>query len=319
MTKSFDYEALLDPEISGALKALGPGGPALSAATLADIRAARAAVPAPALSNQVLREDHRIPGRDVSLRVHRNRQADGLRPAIFWMHGGGLVLGTNDIDDPRFDTWCPALDCVGISVDYSLAPEAQYPVPLEDCYAGLSWVFENAAALGVDPTRIGIGGSSAGGGLAAALALMARDRGALHIAFQALIYPMLDDRGITPSSQWPDPVWPPSANAFGWRSYLGELEGDDVPAYAAAARATDLDGLPPAYICVGGLDVFVDEDVDYATRLRQAGVAVDLHVYAGAPHGYDSLMPGTRIARNSKRDLERWLAVQLHPEQDNPC
>ncbi|MFT4564223.1 MAG: acetyl esterase/lipase, partial [Gammaproteobacteria bacterium] len=128
---------------------------------------------------------------------------------------------------------------------------------------------------------------------------------------QALIYPMIDDRQITVSSQWNDPVWPPNANRFGWDSYLGDLTGDDVPYYAAAARAEDLRDLPTTFISVGALDGFSDEDIDYANRLRHAGVACELHVYPGAPHGFDSLTPNTTVARRADADIQRWLAVQL--------
>jgi acetyl esterase/lipase len=224
------------------------------------------------------------------------------------MHGGGLVVGSNRGDDLRFDRWCQKLNCVGVSVEYALAPESRYPAPLEDCYAGLYWLRRNAGELGVDPDRIGIGGASAGAGLAAGLALLARDRGEIPIAFQALIYPMIDDRQITISSGWADPVWPPQSNRYGWDSYLGDLAGEDVPIYAAAARARDLRDLPPTFISVGALDGFADEDIDYATRLRHAGVATELHVYPGAPHGFDSLTPGTAIARQASRDIEAWLA-----------
>ena len=221
------------------------------------------------------------------------------------------MVGTNRSDDPRFDRWCCKLRCVGASVDYALAPESTYPDPLEDCYEGLRWLHQNASYLGIDADCIGIGGSSAGGGLAAALFLLARDRGEFNIAFQALIYPMLDDRQSSASSQWDDPVWPPQANRFGWNSYLGELTGAQVPIYAAAARATDLNGLPPAFVSVGALDVFSDEGVDFANRLRHAGVPVDLRVYVGAPHGFDSLTPHTRIARQANCDLETWLRSRL--------
>ncbi len=311
------YASLLDAEIAEALSKLELTNSTLSAATLDGIRAARAAQPKPPVSDLVSRVDYEIPGRGhASVRVHREVGCEESRPAIYWMHGGGLVLGTNLIDDPRFDRWCGELGCVGASVDYALAPESTYPGPLEDCYAGLKWLHQHASKLGINPNRIGIGGSSAGAGLAAALALLARDRGELSIAFQALIYPMLDDRQTTVSSQWPDPVWPPKANQFGWASYLGDLNNEDVSVYAAAARATNLEGLPPAFISVGALDVFCDEDVDYATRLRHAGVPTELHVYAGAPHGFDSLTPNTRIARQANRDLEAWLSVQLHGNRD---
>jgi acetyl esterase/lipase len=228
------------------------------------------------------------------------------------MHGGGLVLGSNVGDDPRFDQWCPKFGCVGVSVEYRLCPEVRYPQPLEDCYAGLAWVHEQASELGIDRNRIGIGGASAGGGLAAGLALLARDRGELPVAFQLLIYPMLDDRQITTSSGWFDPIWSPAANNFGWTSYLGEAKGgSDVPIYAAPARATDLAGLPPTLISVGAIDGFADEDIDYALRLRHAGVPVELHVYPGAPHGFDGITPTATVATRANRDMEEWLAARL--------
>ena len=311
MAANVDVRALLDPEIAAALAAFPLGLGALSAATLPQIRqgfAQRAPVP---VSDQVQRTDHDLPARPgVSVRVHRPVNASGALPCIYWMHGGGLILGTNQNDDPRFDRWCQLLNCIGVSVEYRLAPEFAYPVPLEDCYAGLVWVRANAVSLGVDVNRIGVSGASAGAGLAAGLALLARDRAEVPLAFQALIYPMIDDRMITPSSAWSDPVWPPSANSFGWRSYLGDL-GDTVPYYAAAARATDLAALPRSFISVGALDGFSDEDIDYAVRLRHAGVATELHVYPGAPHGFDGLAPNTAIARRANRDIEEWLAVAL--------
>jgi acetyl esterase/lipase len=231
------------------------------------------------------------------------------------MHGGGLVLGTADADDLRFDVWCRRFGMVAASVEYRLAPETPYPGPLEDCYRGLAWLHQHAADLGIDPGRIGIGGASAGAGLAAALALLARDRSGPRVAWQLLIYPMLDDRQQTASSRWPVPVWPPESNRFGWDSYLGPLAGSPhVPPYAAAARATDLRDLPPTLVQVGALDGFLDEDVDYALRLLRAGVPTELHVYPGAPHGYDAFAPTTAIAKRSRADLGAWLTARLaHP------
>jgi acetyl esterase/lipase len=215
-------------------------------------------------------------------------------------------------DDLLFDRWCTAFDLVGVSVEYRLAPETPYPGPLEDCYAGLQWVEAHAADLGIDASRIGIGGASAGGGLAAGLCLLTRDRGGAAPAFQLLVYPMIDDRQITPSSAWLDPIWPPSANAFGWGAYLGEARGGpDVPIYAAAARAQELRGLPPTLISVGALDGFSDEDIDYAVRLRHAGVPVELHVYPGAPHGFNGLVPGAAISRRANADIAAWLGARL--------
>ena len=312
MTSKIDVMTLIDPEVAAALVALDLRLGELSDRDLHSIRARLAAVPLPALSDTVARRDYAVPERPpVSVRVHREKSATGRLPCIYWMHGGGLILGRNVGDDPRFDRWCPRLGCVGASVEYALAPESKYPGPLEDCYAGLKWLHAHADELGIDATRIGIGGASAGAGLAAGLALLARDRGEIAVAFQALIYPMIDDRQITVSSQWNDPVWPPHANRYGWDSYLGDLNGDDVPYYAAAARATDLRGLPPTYISVGALDVFADEDIDYANRLRHAGVPVEMHVYPGAPHGFDGLTPGTAIAKRANRDIGEWLSVQL--------
>ncbi|MET0144940.1 MAG: alpha/beta hydrolase [Ilumatobacteraceae bacterium] len=312
--------AALDPEIAEALARfpidVGALLGTLAADTLATVRATTVAPPVE-LGNHVERTVHQVPGpAGVVVRVHRPTAATGVLPCIFWMHGGGLVLGDAIGDDPRFDRWCPLLDCVGVSVQYRLAPETPYPGPLDDCLAGLVWVHDHATELGVDPSRIGIGGASAGGGLAAGLALLARDRGGPAIAFQLLVYPMIDDRQLTTSSRWADPLWPPSANTFGWSAYLGTARGGpDVPAYAAPARATDLAGLPPTLISVGANDCFADEDTDYAVRLRHAGVPVDLHVYAGAPHGFDSLLPGTAVAQRAARAMEEWLRSRLHPDR----
>ena len=312
MTATVDVRALLDPEVAAALAAFPLGLGALSNESLPMIRQAMQSRPAIPVSDMVARSDHDIAGRPgVSVRVHRPREVTGNLPCIYWMHGGGLILGTNKADDARFDRWCQLFKCVGVSVEYRLAPESKYPEPLEDCYAGLRWVRDNAASLGVDVNRIGVSGASAGGCLAAGLALLARDRGEIPLAFQALIYPMIDDRMITPSSGWDDPVWPPHANSFGWRSYLGDLQGDAVPYYAAAARATNLANLPPCFILVGALDGFSDEDIDYAVRMRHAGVPTELHVYPGVPHGFDGLAPGTAIAKRANRDIEEWLAVAL--------
>lgn len=312
MSQKLIPKNMIDPEVAEALAALDLRLGDLSDATLAGIRERMRSVPVPTLSDAVERLDYPVPERPpVSVRVHRPKRAKGQLPCIYWMHGGGLVLGRNLGDDPRFDRWCSQIDCVGVSVEYGLAPENKYPGPLEDCYAGLKWVHDHAEQLGVDPKRIGIGGASAGAGLAAGLALLARDRGELAVAFQLLIYPMIDDRQATISSHWNDPVWPPNANRYGWDSYLGGLSGDQVPAYAAPARATDLRGLPPTYLSVGALDGFSDEDIDYGNRLRHAGVSVQLHVYAGAPHGFDTLAPSTALAQRANRDVVEWLRLQF--------
>ncbi|HVX20997.1 MAG TPA: alpha/beta hydrolase [Acidimicrobiales bacterium] len=284
----------------------------IDAGNLAHYRATQVAPPIP-LSDAVDRRDVEVPGTPpVTVRVHRPVGADGPLPCVYSIHGGGYVLGSYDMDDARFDVWCPRYGCVGVSVEYRLAPETPYPGPLEDCYAGLKWVYDHHDDLGVDRDRIGVAGISAGGGLAAALALLARDRGEVPLRFQLLECPMLDDRQVTPSSQLDGlAIWSRESNTFGWRSYLGDRYGtDDVPAYAAAARATDLSGLPPAYVCVGNVDGFCDEDVAYATRLNQAGVPAELHVYAGAPHGV-MLFDGTDVARRYLRGVDDWIGRQL--------
>jgi acetyl esterase/lipase len=265
------------------------------------------------LSDRVERKDYVVPGDpDVVIRVHRPVGVDGTLPCFYAIHGGGYVLGSYAMDDARFDAWCPEFQCVGVSVEYRLAPETPYPGPLEDCYLGLKWVYDHHEEIGVNPNHIGIGGVSAGGGLAAALALLTRDRGEIPLRFQLLDCPMLDDRQTTPSSQLDDLyVWNRHSNTFGWRSYLGDLYGTpDVPAYAAPARATDLSGLPPTYICVGGVDGFRDEDVLYATRLNQAGVPADLHVYSGAPHGV-MMFTDSPVAQRYAKATSEWVGQQL--------
>ncbi len=265
------------------------------------------------LSDRVQRDDHVIEGDPpVQVRVHREKGLDGPAPAIVSMHPGGYILGSYEDDDFRHDRWCPKLGYVGVAVDYRLAPETPYPGPIEDCYRALRWVHQNAERLGVDRDRIGILGASGGGGLAAALALLARDRGEVPVAFQQLLYPMLDDRRRTPTSKWDALVWNPANNELGWSCYLGELFGtEDVPAYAAAARAVDLAGLPPTFLSVGTLDLFCDEDIDYAQRLNHFGVPVELHVYPAMPHAFDMMMDLVEVSRRALRDQEEWLTARL--------
>ncbi|MCW2511048.1 MAG: lipase [Mycobacterium sp.] len=237
--------------------------------------------------------------------------ADEL-PVLYWMHGGGMVIGNRHMDDARLIEWCRWLGCVCVSVEYRLAPETPYPVPLDDCETGLRFLLEHAHELGIDPRRIGIAGRSAGGALAAGLALRWRDRGEAPLAFQYLEYPMLDDRGLTVSSQLPGlPIWSRESNAFGWCSYLAERYGtDDVPADAAPGRATELGGLPATFVGVGTADCLRDESIDFAARLCRAAVPTELHVYAGAVHGFD-MFADTAVARTAARDGADWLARQF--------
>ena len=267
----------------------------------------------------VAHTDHHVPGApgdpDVAVRLHRERDVTLPRPGLISIHGGGYVIGSHLGDDGRFDGWCTTLRCVGVSVGYRLAPETPYPGPLEDCYAALRWAYRNAAELGIDPDRIGVIGGSAGGGLAAGLALLVRDRGEIPVSFQVLSYPMLDDRLQTESGRAGAPLWGPDTNQYGWRAYLGAYQSsdDDVPAYAVPARARDLTGLPPAFVTVGNLDGLLDEDLDYARRLIAAGVPTDVHVFADGPHAFDSMLPNTAIAARARRTLEDWLQARMHP------
>jgi acetyl esterase/lipase len=298
----------LDPELAPTIEKLPPVR--LDQAALPALRERQRVAAAVPVSDAVVRTDHTADGdAAVRVRVHRPAGVDGSLPCIVSLHGGGLVGGTHLTDDALFDRWCPALGVVGVSVDYRLAPEHPYPAALDDADAALAWTYANADALGVDRGCVGLRGLSAGAGIAAALALRARDRGGPAVAFQLLDAPMLDDRQLTPSSRQDGlPVWTREANAFAWRSYLGDLYGDEaVPHTAAAARATDLSGLPPTFVSVGSVDGFRDEAIDYAARLNQAGVPCELHVYAGAPHGYH-LAGDTHLLRRAREDMERWLA-----------
>ncbi len=297
----------LDPEIAAAIGAIP-----LSDLNDEVLPLYRQEFPPPPLSDRVSRTNHIVPGDpEVPVRVHRavGGDAGGPLPCVYSIHGGGYVIGSYSMDDPRFDQWCPALGIVGVSVEYRLAPETPYPGPLEDCYRGLKWVYDNAQDLGVDRQRIGVAGLSAGGGLAASLALLARDRDEVPVAFQLLDCPMLDDRQLTPSSTLNGlPVWSRQSNTFGWRCYLGDRYGtDDVPYTAAPARCDDLSGLPPSFVSVGTVDGFRDEDIDYALRLNQAGIPCELHVYPGASHGYQ-LAVDSALVRQSARDALEWLA-----------
>ena len=301
-------------------KSAGPGGPRQRVArellpvldflpafdfneeTLRAMRAGTAMEPRrrPPLSAEqqaVACEQRLIPGPqgapDVRLLVYTpppGKNAATTRPAYLHIHGGGYVIGNPEINDGSNRSIAAELDCVVVSVDYRLAPETRFPGALEDCYAALTWLHAQAEPLGVDRSRIAIGGESGGGGHAAALALLARSRGAVQICFQLLDAAMLDDR--TGSSSDPHPycgelVWTAASNRFGWRSLLGMEPGTAaVPPDAAPARAADLSGLPPTFIAIGALDLFLEENLDYARRLVRAGVPTELHVIPGAFHGF---------------------------------
>jgi acetyl esterase/lipase len=264
-------------------------------------------------------EDRQAPGPegapDVFVRIYQPTERPDTLPALLWIHGGGYVLGSVARDDLLAKHLAKVGQGVVASVEYRLAPECPFPAPVEDCYATLKWLSAQSAALGVNPSRIAIGGASAGSGLAAGLALLSRDRAEVEVAFQLLIYPMLDDRNIAPATETvPDTfVWTRENNLMGWRAYLGRAPGGaDVSPYAAAARATDLHGLPPAYIAVGDLDLFLDENMTYAQRLLAAGVPTELHVYSGAFHGFNGFAPSAEISRRFNADRDNALKRMLH-------
>jgi triacylglycerol lipase len=254
-------------------------------------------------------------GPDVKVLIYRPCDQTSVLPAILDIHGGGYVMGSAAMMDIANRMMVPAIGCVIIAVEYRLAPETPHPGPVEDCYAALKWLHDNADALQVDKQRIAVSGQSAGGGLAAGLALLARDRGEVKLAFQHLSMPMIDDRTCITADPHPHTgefVWTPANNRFGWQALLGQDPGGpDVSPYAAAARATDLAGLPPAFISVGALDLFLDEDVDYAMRLTRAGVPTELHVYPGAYHGYQAAF-GSRLVNDATRDAISALKRALH-------
>jgi acetyl esterase/lipase len=231
-------------------------------------------------------------GRQVPIVVYGQTERDQPTAALVWIHGGGMVLGTPAQGHELCGRFSRELDIVVVSVDYRLAPEHPFPAGLEDCAAALAWVRDEAASLGVDPARIAVGGDSAGGGLAASLAQHARDTGGPAICFQLLEYPMLDDRTTLRADDAGRGIftWTAASNLYAWTAYLGHPPTRaDAPLHAAPARTPDLAGLPPAWIGVGELDLFYEEDLDYAERLREAGVACELHIEPGAYHGADAI------------------------------
>jgi triacylglycerol lipase len=245
---------------------------------------------------------------DVPLRIFVPASGPTPRPAIFHIHGGGYVVGKAEINDLSNRSRCDEHQAVIASVDYRLAPETPFPGPLEDCYAAMSWLVANCERFGVDPNRIVVLGESAGGGLAAALALLARDRGGPRLAGQFLIYPMIDhrtggDEDVRRNPTVGEFIWTRESNRFGWASMRGqsEIEADRLYHFSPAL-AGDLSGLPPSYIATGSLDLFLDEDVDYAVRLVHAGVPTELHVYPGAIHAFDSVVEAD-VAKRFAADL----------------
>jgi acetyl esterase/lipase len=303
----------MDSELREALAAIstGPGG----LFDLDDLEGARkelrafaeavAANDDPSVSVETY-EETQSAAPPVPIRLFRPRSGSGPLPALLWFHGGGQILGYAAQEDAYLKQLSRAVGCIVASVDYRLAPEAPSPAGAEDGYLAYRWLRDQADHLGISAGRIGLAGASGGGCIAAAAALMIRDRGDPTPLFQSLNYPMLDDRNTTPSSREITDIgiWDRETNIRAWRIILGEQAGGAVvSSYSAPARAKDLAGLPPTFIAVGELDVFRDEDMDYASRLVVSGVPTDFHLYSGAYHAFDVLAPDSERATSFR---ETW-------------
>jgi acetyl esterase/lipase len=309
----------LDPEIAEALAPVGAAMAGAEPPAVGDIAGRRAmwepiigasgtAQPIPA---DVRTNEHYATADDGARIKMRWYAKDGAAPgpAVLFFHGGGYIFGHIDLFDGPVSRYVSASGVPMLSVEYRRAPEHPFPTPLEDAYAALRWLHEHAAELSVDPGRIGVMGDSAGGGLAAALTILTRERGGPAIARQILLMPMLDDRTTTPDPHIePYLLWSYDDSRTAWPALLGGAAGGPgVPATAAPARLDDATGLPPAYIEVGQLDVFRDEDSAYATKLGRAGVPVEFHLHPGAPHEFDSIAFGSGVARRAMADRIRVL------------
>ena len=275
----------------------------------------------PALGDKVSMQRMSVPGPgdapEVAVICYRPTAATGALPCIFHIHGGGYVGGSAEAMEGVHKPMALELGCAIVSVDYRLAPEARFPGAVEDCYAALAWLNANPELAGVDLKRVGVMGESAGGGLAAALALLVRDRRKYAFAFQHLIYPMLDDRTSADHADDRHPyagefLWTHHNNRYGWEALLGHAPGvEGVSSYAAAARAERLAGLPPTFISTGSLDLFLEEDMEYARRLLREGIPTELHVYPGGFHAFDHA-PGVEISARAQRDSLAALKRALH-------
>ena len=275
----------------------------------------------PRLPEGVTVEEVSVPGPpgapEVQVRLYRPASLSRPVPALLWIHGGGLVMGRPEQDELSSARHARELGIVVAAVRYRLAPEHPFPAGLEDCYAALTWLHGNAERLGVQPDRIAIGGASAGGGLTAALAQLAHDRQQVTPTFQLLIYPMLDDRSALPAGvgEKKHYVWNRQSNQFGWTSYLQRAPGAaDTPAYAVPARRQDVSGLPPAWVGIGALDLFLEEGQAYAQRLKDVGVACELQVVTGAYPGFDVMAPEAEVTRHFRASYVEALRRALFPD-----
>jgi acetyl esterase/lipase len=284
----------------------------------ADLLKVRGALPQPDLPDITAGEIHvesAFGAKPIRVLTYRPVKSDNPLPTVLHIHGGGFVMGAPEMKDVENRLLAAEPGCAIYSVDHRLAPEAPHPAPLEDIYSVFTWLHANALQLGLDPARIGVKGESGGGGFAAGVALYARDQNGPKFAFQHLTYPMIDDRTAVRKDLHPhvgEFVWTQKNNYFGWRSLLGREPGDaDVSPYAAAARAADVSGLPPTYISVGGLDLFLEENMTYADRLSRAGVPVEFHMYPRTYHGFYQAT-NARVTKQAERDSREALQRFLH-------
>jgi acetyl esterase/lipase len=239
-------------------------------------------------------------GSKLRIRIYRPLISKENVPGVLWIHGGGYAIGSPEQSSETYKRLINESNCVIVAPDYRLSIEAPYPAALEDCYEALLWMKDNAVELGIRDNQLMVGGESAGGGLAAALTLYARDKGEVNIAYQMPLYPMIDDRMTSESAKDNNaPVWNPDSNEWAWKLYLGELYEKDVPAYAAAARAADYRNLPPTFTFVGDLEPFRDETIEYVENLRKAGVPVDFELYKGCYHAFDIMCPKSEVGKRA--------------------
>jgi len=309
----------LDPQVAAAMQPLSALAVGMPSPPVGDIASRRVTMEA----GQVYMESKRIMPSDVKMTDFEALAVDGDTVALRWyakdgsapgsavvyLHGGGMILSNVGLYDGTVARYVSASGVPMLSVEYRYAPEFPGLTPVEDSYAGLCWLADHSTELGVDPRRIAVMGDSAGGGIAAGLAFLARDRGGPEIAQQILVYPMLDDRTTVPDPELvPFAGWTYDDNLTGWAALLGDgVGGPDVSPYAAPARMSEAVGLPPVYLEVGELDIFRNEGVEFARRTAGAGVSTELHVHPGVPHGWDVVAPDADVAQRAMADRIRRL------------
>ncbi len=310
----------LDPELAAAMAPMAEAMAGTTPPPAGDVASRRG------MWEPIIAHANAAPGTptDVTVSEHRTTSDDGADVRLLWyekagsspgsaalfLHGGGMILGNADMFGPTLARYVASSGVPILAVDYRLAPEHPYPAAVEDAYAGLQWLAQHAEDFGIEPSRIAVMGDSAGGGLAAAVAIMARDRGGPSVARQILIFPMLDDRTTSPDTEIaPFALWSYDDNITGWDALLGAAAGtSEVSVYAAPGRLADAAGLPSAYIEVGQLDIFRDEDLAYAQLLSRAGIDVEFHLHQGVPHEFETIAPEAAVARRAISDRIRVLA-----------